>query len=651
MRNLYFNETLMTEWKNSKDPEVQKYVAYCIRRAEESLQMQVVPESSVQVDGEGFAVQHENYGAACGPLCGNMLYLAFGYCYTKDIAYFQKAKELMLAYVQYERWHGKGFSGRGELNTGHFCVGMGYGFACFAELMTAEERKIIAEGTYRLGILPLLEDWLLPGTKLHAFDTMGHNWWPVCVSSGAFAAIVLRDELKDADHLADLAADGIRQWFAYKGNPINNKLATSDHGAFYEGVNYYNYVLVEYLRFADAYVKLKDRPPFDDALVLREAADFFVNTVYPSTKADYYVGFGDCDGFGSLESVEYILARFPELQTLRWYLLNRSQKASDTAMLRLLHYNNICAPEPQTPDRLSVCYENNGWAMMRDSFEKDSVLLAVKCGDSWNHSHNDAGSFLLYRNGDAEIFDSSCCSYGNDIYRDYYVQSYAHNVVLFNGCGQDWRDHHDHVRMRGRLYDFTDQGDFRYVCADATGPMGRFFRKHLRHFVWLRDFILIYDDIQSYEPGKVSFLLHANEDTCFRMLTPYTLTHPHGYIGDDVQDCTYLSYDAHTDANGRVKFISVLALDESKQPSLSEIENGYCVACGDTKVFINLLSDGRIMHNNCSLTMNGYFTDAIMLVTENDLATAVVNASVVRKDGNILLDVFARRTGKLDCEI
>ena len=195
MECLYFSSAIVTLWKNSEDPIVRKLCATALAAAENALQLQVVSEASVQVNGEGYVVQHENYGDACGPFCGNMLNLAFGYYYTQDAAYFEKAKELMLAYAQYEKWHGKGFKGRGELNTGHFCVGMAYGYACFGSLLTDAEREIIVQGTYKLGILPLLEDWLLPGTKIHAFDTMGHNWWPVCVSDGAFAAIIMCDAL------------------------------------------------------------------------------------------------------------------------------------------------------------------------------------------------------------------------------------------------------------------------------------------------------------------------------------------------------------------------------------------------------------------------------------------------------------------------
>ncbi len=646
MECLYFSSAIVESWKNSEDPLVQKLCVTALSAAENALQLQVVSEASVQVNGEGYVVQHENYGDACGPFCGNMLNLAFGYYYTQDAAYFEKAKELMLAYAQYEKWHGKGFKGRSELNTGHFCVGMAYGYACFGNLLTDAEREIIVQGTYKLGILPLLEDWLLPGTKIHAFDTMGHNWWPVCVSSGAFAAIVMRDALPDARHLADLAADGLAQWFAYKGNPVNNKLASMDNGAFYEGVNYFNYTLVEYLHFAYAYEKITGKAPFDDRAFMTAAADFFVQTVYPSSVEDYYVGFGDCDGYGLNECTLHLLARFPEFGCLRWYLQNKEKHATDCAVFRLLHYNNIYSLPVQTPTQLSVCYENNGWAIFRDSFEKDSTMLAVKCGDSWNHSHNDAGHFILYRNGRYEIFDSSCCSYSNDIYRDYYVQSYAHNVVLYNGKGQDWRDHHDHIRMRGKLYNFTDESGWRYVVADATGPMGRWFRKHLRHFVWMKDFILIYDDIQAYETGTVSFLLHAQENNCFRMLTPCAVSEPHGYIGENVEDCTYLSYDQQTDGDGRAKFISVLALRDDLTPILTEEDYGFCVQCGEAKVYINLSSDGRIMHTNCLTGMGGYFTDAIMLIEQQNEIFAV-NSSIVRKDGEIILDSLARVTEKL----
>lgn len=50
----------------------------------------------------------------------------------------------------------------------------------------------------RLGILPSLNDWSLPGKRIHALDPMGHNWWSVWVSSPGVAASVLLEDVPEA---------------------------------------------------------------------------------------------------------------------------------------------------------------------------------------------------------------------------------------------------------------------------------------------------------------------------------------------------------------------------------------------------------------------------------------------------------------------
>ena len=90
----------------------------------------------------------------------------------------------------------------------------------------------------------------------------------------------------------------------------------------------------------------------------------------------------------------------------------------------------------------------------------------------------------------------------------------------------------------------------------------------------------------------------------------------------------------------------MLALRDDLTPILTEEDYGFCVQCGEAKVYINLSSDGRIMHTNCLTGMGGYFTDAIMLIEQQN-AIFAVNSSIVRKDGEIILDSLARVTEKL----
>lgn len=647
MKNIFAPADRIEYIRNCTDERCRKLLKKVLLQGEKVLEAEALDEADVQVDGEGLAIQHENYGNASGPFAGNMHILCFMYAFTGDDKYFNKAKEFMLKYCAYSRWHGKGAIGKGELVTGNFLAGMSYGWAAFSDKLTEEEKEYIANRTYTLGIRPQLDDWVLPGTKIHCFDTMGHNWWPVCVSAGALGAITMSDYLPDGRLLADKASEGLKEWFNYKGNPINMKPATFDNGAFYESVNYYNYALMEYLRFSEAYLAVTGEPPFDDKEIIEKSAQFFVNTFYPSTKKDYVVGFGDCDETQACSAVPYMIARYPELGLLRFYVNRRTHSDNQDILTRLLYFREMYTLPEEAPAETAACYKNIGWAVFRDSFKENSTLLAVKCGDSWNHAHCDASHFIFYRNGNSEIFDSHCCSYSNEIYREYYVQSKAHNVVLFNGEGQFPDDHHHHVRPKGELYNFTENGCYRYVCADASGPMGRHLRKHLRHFLWADDIILIYDDIWAYEEGEASFLLHAEENNCFRMLTPCEKTTEEGFIGRNIEKISFVSFNRKTDDYGRVKFVSALCLNDEIAPVFEETEDAYKITYGDKKIYINILSDNRVMHRNCFNTFDGIFTDAVMLA-DNNGEYFVVNGSVVRKNDNIILDVFARITDKIN---
>lgn len=647
MKNIFFPEDKLNFIRNCQDEKCKALFEKAMTNADKALETELLDEESVQVNGEGYAIQHENYGNAAGPFAGNMPYLAFAYEITGNDKYFLKAKELMIKYCSYSKWHGKGAIGKGELTTGHFLTGMSYGWAAFSDKFTIEEKKYIAERINILGIRAQLDDWLLPGTKIHCFDTMGHNWWPVCVSSGALAAITMSDYLPDGKVLAESAAKGLKKWFKYKGNPINMKPATLDNGAFYESVGYYNYALFEYLRFSQAFAAITGSAPFDDEEIIRKSAEFFVNTFYPSTKDDYIVGFGDSDGVQFSSAVPLMLARYPDLGILRFYINRRTHSDGTDILLKLIYFKELYLLPEEAPKNLCVCYKNIGWAIFRDSYEDDSDMLAVKCGDSWNHAHSDASHFILWRKGIPEIFDSHCCSYGNEIYRNYFVQSKAHNVVLWEGKGQCHDDHHHHVRPKGELYNFTEKGNYRYVCADASGPMGRYFRKHLRHFLWVNDIILIYDDIWAYEAGEANFLLHAEENSCFRMLTPCEERTEIGYLGKDISEVKFRSFNAKTDSYGRIKFVSALCLNDGTIPVFEEISDGYKITYDKTKIYINILSDNRVMHRNCFNTFDSILTDAVMLV-DNNGEYFVVNGSIVRKDDNIILDEFARITDKIN---
>lgn len=574
--------------------------------------------------------------------------LAFAYYYSGDEKHWEKAHEMIIDKINTARWENHEF-GSSDLGTASESLFMAHAYSLFGDKFTAEEKAAVVEHTYKRGIYPIFRDWVLPSEKQHAIDTMGHNWWLVCVASGAMAAVIFKDEVPECERLYKLADKGIEQWFKYKGNPLNCKPQNMDNGAFYEGIGYLNYPLREYLHYATAHRALTGTTPFDDKEMIEANARFFINCTYFSDEYDWYVDFGDSHAKGSLEVILPFIRYGIDIPELIWYVQNSVDKGN--RLTRALILEDILTKEAKKPENLSVCYDKIGWAVFRDTFDKNGTMLAVKCGDTWNHAHADSAHFTLFHKGDKVIYDPGTTSYSKRVYLHYFVQSEAHNVLLFEKKGQDFRDNYkNHAHVPGKLLNYTDDEGFRYVVAEGTGPMSRYFRKHHRHFLWLDNFIFIYDDVECYENGEVNFLLHAKNNSPFKMLTPATVTEETGFLKNkDNQDYIemYRSYNRKTDDEGHVKFISVLALDENIAPEYEEIENGYKVTYGNTKVYVNCRSDGKVMHKNCINTMDGITTDA-MIVVEKDGRFGAVNGSIVRKDGVSYLDTWVRMTGWTD---
>ena len=179
--------------------------------------------------------------------------------------------------------------------------------------------------------------------------------------------------------------------------------------------------------------------------------------------------------------------------------------------------------------------------------------------------------------------------------------------------------------------------------------MGRYFRKHHRHFLWLDGFILIYDDVECYEAGTVSFLLHGLSGNTFRMLSPAEAESRTGWIdGGDTVTAEYTAYHTKTDEQHHAKFCGIILLDESLTPRIENVTDGWRITAGGTRIYVNHRADGKIVHRNCINVMDGIVTDAEILAVTDEGRYGAVNASIVRKNGQSLLEVLSRVDGWCD---
>ena len=177
--------------------------------------------------------------------------------------------------------------------------------------------------------------------------------------------------------------------------------------------------------------------------------------------------------------------------------------------------------------------------------------------------------------------------------------------------------------------------------------LSRYFRKHHRHFLWLDGFILIYDDVECYETGDVAFLLHALPGNTFRMLSPAWEETRTGWKHSGNETVSYTAYHTATDEEHHAKFCGIILLDESLEPVMEDVTDGWRITAGNTVVYINRRADGKIVHRNCINVMDGIVTDAELLAVSGG-RYGVVNGSIVRAGGESILETLSRVNGWCD---
>jgi hypothetical protein len=665
----------------AEDAAVQQRWEAILKRADGVLDDELVSKAYA----EGGSGQHGNYGRPSAQIAQMGETLGLAYRMTKDKRYANKLKAAMLHYGTFERWAGDGGHvprWNSELNTARFCYGYAVGFDSIHDALSAAERKAIAGALVRLGIEPTLNDWVLGEQRIHALDSMGHNWWSVCVSMAGLGALAVIGDEPRAAAWADAVEEGLTEWFYYSGNILQNKSTNFDReGAFYESVNYANYALSEYLLFRLAWGNaFAGRAPAEIPL-LAKAGDFFVQTCYPRSDGMVFaVNFGDsslrADGSRTLG---LLVANGFDKPEYRWYVERKSSWPEEpVGLVYCVSRGAAGAPGVKT----SAAYEDIGWAMMRSSWDDDATLLAVKSGFAWNHTHPDAGSFILFHGGKPLIIDSGNCSYSRREYGSYYRTSRAHNVILVDGeaehpeaCGGPDRG----VVTPGGVHRLLDGAGLKYVFADATGPTAWKFSRNYRHFLWVGDVVVVVDDVRVHEPGTLEWLLHYEGQTrqadgaieisngaaraVVRPMFPegMRIAEKKGLKDHDPDtEAAYLALSPEG-ARREEKFITViLPLREGRDPARVERLTGadaigVRIYEGDsaTDVWLNLQADGRKMHRNSCNTIAGWETDAYLFAltcnkggTDGEVAAVercfVACGSYLRRDGAMLLDSLSK---------
>lgn len=600
-------------------------------------------------------------------------YLALSFLMTDEQKYADKVKEILLDAVKMNSWGNEEMlaripAWRSELQMSRKAYLCAIAYDVVYNVLSVSERKTIARGLKRLALEPLLGDWLLEPTRIHSLNSMGHNWWTSCLCTGGLLALSLQNELPEAAGQVEEVCEAIPQWFDFAGDVLQQKPKTFDEaGGMYESLNYANFGIQEALLFRLAWMNTHPGQAPGAIPQLVGLPDFFMHVCYPRTGILYDINFGDSHKNVTAEnSMMLLYAMGIKSDNMLWYLsqVHAGQHRDGYFMNRPmgLLYMPELNKAPLVPDlKQSQLFADLGWATMRTSWEKDATMLAVKSGYTWNHSHADANSFILFHKGVDIIKDAGNCWYPNPAYRNYFFQSQAHNVVLFNGKGQPREQQYHGSPLRGYLHYLMDAGNVKYLLADGTGPYANQFSRNFRHFLWIDNVIYMIDDLKTYRSGHFEWLWHpggaahksghnltitnSEASVVVRPLYPRMLAKS-DFIHDYPEDLYWetvevpeeglkeneIYYSFHLPAEvNRVKGVTAVILkdtpDDKDLPHIERREGKDWIGMRVrnegriTDIYINQLADGRLMHSNSWITADGWFTDAYLFAVSYDEGT------------------------------
>ena len=638
-----------------------------------------------QANGRNVISQHADFGSLnqqANRLCS---VLGTKYLIDGDPRCAERLKELLLHFVSFERWYGVSYTKRipvpwhSDLCSTATTLALAKIYDFIFDYLTPDERKTVSQGILEKGVYAALGDWVFPETRIHAVDSMGHNWWSVCISEAASAFLALSDFVEEdkKKQILGQVDKALADYLTYPGNRLFNKIGNFDEqGFFYESINYNNFGTGNLLHYMWCSERYYGRNEVLRNAVPKDLCDAMMKFSYPCTrdgKLFYeFLNFGD---HSPGTEIDY-LAKTSILTGIDSSAMRACASTYDNSLWDEIRGEYRPQELKGNTDYLPKnAFYSSGYAISRSSWEADATLLAIKSGYCWNHSHNDSGSFIIFHKGKPIFLDSGRCDYDSPFYHAYYCQDSAHSVLRVGGQGRRDEELYRGTCFPGSLSDHFESKDFLFVQADSTGPMAHLCSRMYRNFLWFDTRILvIFDDVYCHSENTVEFTLHyegeyetvsgkvdfSNGDCRAELISHFpegmTISEKIGH-GDHLEneDKPYIELSTGTEERTHL-LIHTIELDYDEHDteyirlSSANAEGIRITGNGiEREVWFNRMADGHVMHDNSNNIIAGYDTDAYMLVITRDKSqksekVLVICGSYLRRDGKVFMADFIKKT-------
>lgn len=519
---------------------------------------------------------------------------------------------------------------------------------------------------------PIRAEWLDDATRLHALDSMGHNWWSVVVG-GAGVVEALSGQRKQALGTASI----LEKWFSYPGNVFGRKTRNfGEEGDFVEGFSYGEYALLHPFILAFLLPEYSINPAWLDSTQFHGLAAWYKKAFLKNRDGAWWPQrYGDVHfSYRIRAEVWHTLARLTGDDEL--LALAHQLKPRPYAIFEFLMWEPpvqaAAKPKPKPAAEQTRIFPTSGMAFLGD----DGLSLSVRAGEYWNHNHQDAGSFIFHQNGVVWVDDCGCCAYTLPEYANYYRTVRAHNVAYAPDLAppDPGMAAIEGVHVPGKLL-FHGRAQGLEVLGTDTQVLsgGGLARSHRVFLVFDNAAIVIWDDLQAYHPLNFDFLLHTTcalkpsdtepaalqsveGESCplsFYSENPASLSVEVAAMGELSQSDLYSHGDPLGALQGkclqwrsekalRQKFGLTMgtAVQTAPWKTLdSGWENSLQIGAARWSIWFNRVADGSIMHRNSIGTWRGIESDAYALALREEggrKTLYAIQTSFLRREGMVI---------------
>ncbi len=393
-----------------------------IRKSADALLEKPVSEYNIS-NGRLLNVSNETFNRA--------QYLGFTYQITRDKRYAQRLLDELKAVCSFPDWHTKHF-----LDTGTMAQAVGLGFDWIYDIIPEAERQFIMEQSKKLALDEARDGYFGHPNYSSTFWLRTETNWGVIVNGGILTLATAIAEL-DSDYAMEVAQNAMRsmEYTIYCFAP---------DGSWYEGPNYWNYMLRNYAysaaAYETAYGEVHESANYKGSLGI---ANF---RMFVSDPNDIVNNFNDSEGGRIASEGQMYLAKVKhDLPLMKDRAQYFDKYGGNGSVYDIIWFDTEAENATLNDYPLESYYRDTELVSFRQSWTAPESLWVSATGGSADaaHSHVDTGTFVMTLNNvrwaiDPGKEDYSYAAYNPAVeagYNSYYYyrrKGEGHNIVVIN---------------------------------------------------------------------------------------------------------------------------------------------------------------------------------------------------------------------------